>query len=209
MKPKLLVCFLAASALALIASCGGGGSGSTAPPAAKVTRWPAPSNPLELAVKAGLTPEVKEFVLFHVHAHLDVFVNGAAVVVPAGIGINIDDPGVKRGAGPSYGSISMCSKPCISPLHTHATDGVLHTESKSTAPNKLGQFFIEWDVKLDANCVAEYCSPQTPIAIYVNGKKFTGDPTTIELTNLKEIAIVIGTPPSGGIPKEFPKGVSG
>jgi hypothetical protein len=82
---------------------------------------------------------------------------------------------------------------------------VLHTESKTAGVHTLGQFFIEWDVKLDATCVGAYCSPQTTIAIYVNGKKFSGDPATIVLTNLKEIAIVIGTPPSS-IPKEFPTG---
>jgi len=165
--------------------------------------WPAPPNPLELACKAGLTPEEKEFVLFHVHAHLDVFVNGGKVVVPAGIGINISDPAVKHGAGPSYGGISMCVQPCISPLHTHDTSGVLHTESKASTPNKLGQFFIEWDVKLASRCVGGYCSPQDPVAFYVNGRRYSGDPASIELTNLKEIAIVVGTPPATGVPAKY------
>ena len=51
-------------------------------------------------------------------------------------------------------------------------------------------------MKLDANCVNRYCRPATKIAIYVNGNRFTGDPRTIELSNRKEIAIVIGTPPA-------------
>jgi len=51
--------------------------------------------------------------------------------------------------------------------------------------------------------VGGYCKPDTSVLIYVDGKKFTGDPTTIELSDKKEIAIVIGTPPAQ-IPKKAP-----
>jgi hypothetical protein len=44
--------------------------------------------------------------------------------------------------------------------------------------------------------VNTYCQPAKTIAVYVDGKAFTGDPATIELSNHKEIAIVIGTPPA-------------
>jgi hypothetical protein len=37
----------------------------------------------------------------------------------------------------------------------------------------------------------------------VNGKPFDGDPSHIQLTDLLEIAIVIGTPPLE-IPSQFP-----
>jgi len=206
LKPKRIPVALALGALLLAAACGGGNPprvGSTPVPLATVTPWPAPSNPLDLAQRAGLVLENKEFLLFHVHAHLDVFLNGVRVLVPAGIGININDPGVQHGPEPSYGGIKLCNQPCISPLHTHTIDGILHTESKESKPNTLGQFFIEWDVKLDANCVGEHCKPATPIKIYVNGELYSGNPADIQLTNKKEIAIVIGTPPAA-IPKEFP-----
>lgn len=193
------------AAVLLVAACGGGG-GASPTPLATVTPWPAPPNPLELAQKADLVIENKEFLLYHVHAHLDVFIDGKKVLVPAGIGINIKDPGVQHGAGPSYGGIKECAQPCISVLHTHTIDGVLHTESKKSEPNTLGQFFIEWNVKLDANCVGEYCSPAKPVAVYVDGVKFTGDPATILLTDKQEIAIVIGAAPATGIPSKFPAG---
>ena len=51
-------------------------------------------------------------------------------------------------------------------------------------------------MRLDANCVSTYCKPAKAIAIYVDGKAFTGDPRTIPLTNRKEIAVVVGTPPA-------------
>ena len=33
------------------------------------------------------------------------------------------------------------------------------------------------------------------IGVYVNGGRYLGDPTKITLTNHKEIAVIIGTPP--------------
>jgi hypothetical protein len=162
--------------------------------------WPAPPDPVGLARAAGLQPEPKEIFVNHVHAHLDVFVDGVPIVVPAGIGINIEDPGVRRFDEPdgslSYGGITLCGAPCISPLHTHDASGVIHTESGTTEPNHLGQLFTEWGVTLSETCVAEFCSPTTPIAFYIDGEPFTGDPTAIELADLTEIAIVIGTPPA-------------
>jgi hypothetical protein len=158
-------------------------------------------------VAAGLVPDTKETLQHHVHSHLDVFIDGVRQIVPAGIGIRIDDPSVKTGPGPSYGGISTpCQQPCISPLHTHAPDGVLHTESPVDVDNTLGQFFTEWGVALDGRCVGEYCSPETPIAIYVDGQPVAADTaavTGIALLDRREIAIVIGTPPAT-IPKAFP-----
>ncbi len=177
-------------------------------PAHDAAPWPAPADPLRLTRAAGLTPEPREQLAYHVHAHLDVFVNGKPVVVPAGIGINIHDPGVKSYDNPDgskgYGGIKLCGQPCISPLHTHDTSGVLHTESKTMTPNRLGQFFTEWHVRLDRTCVGGYCRPDS-IEIYVDGKRYRGDPRAIGLTNLREIAIVIGTPPSS-TPGKFPTG---
>jgi hypothetical protein len=170
-------------------------------PASGGLPWPAPPDPLALARKAGLTPEPHEFFGFHVHSHLDVFVNGAPVQVPAGIGIDIHDPAVHHevleDGSDAYGGIDPpCKAPCISPLHTHDVSGVLHTESQGSEPNRLGQFFTEWNVHLDADCVGGYCSPEASILVYVDGAQYDGNPADIELTDHKEIAIVIGTPPA-------------
>jgi hypothetical protein len=205
----------AVSSLLLIALGGCGGKGTstvkyTAPPAPQPASggppWPAPPNAMALTRKAGLTPEKAEFLQYHVHAHLDIFVNGQPVPIPSGIGINIKDPGVKSfkesDGTTSYGGINLCNKPCISPLHTHSVDGVLHTETKTVQPNRLGQFFSEWGLRFDRNCLDGFCKPKAPIAVFVDGKLYTGDPRTIELSNGTEIAIVIGTPPSS-IPSKF------
>jgi len=170
-------------------------------PAKGAAPWPAPADPMKLTRKAGLTPETHEFVFLHVHSHLDVFVNGTPVKVPSGIGIAIHDPAVHHAkltdGTLAYGSISPpCAQPCISPLHTHYDDGILHTEAKQNQFNNLGEFFTEWNVRLDDKCVGGYCKPAAPISIYVNGSPYAGDPRQIQLEDGKEIAIVIGTAPT-------------
>jgi hypothetical protein len=196
--------FIGLSFVAVIGVAGIGPAMAKAPPAPapKPARgaapWPAPADPLRLTFAAGLRPDRKETLIHHVHSHLDIFVNGTRVIVPAGIGINIHDPGVRRFKAPdgsrAYGGIQLCAKPCISPLHTHDDTGILHTESASRVPHRLGQFFTEWGVRLSRRCVGGYCRP-VGIQIFVNGKRYRDDPRTIALTNHKEIAVVIGTPP--------------
>lgn len=203
-------------AIGLLAASGCGSHGPTVPkdvrpasaPASGAAPWPAPPNPLELAREAGLEPKTHEFFAYHVHAHLDVFVNGRPESVPAGIGIDIHDPAVHHVAltdgTEAYGGIAKpCKQPCISPLHTHDDSGILHTEAARSHPNTLGELFTEWDVRLDRRCVGGYCRPSTSVLVYVDGDRYTGDPRAIELTNLREIAIVVGTPPKK-IPTKFP-----
>jgi hypothetical protein len=173
---------------------------AVSPAAQPTTLWPAPSDPLERAVAAGLQPAVTEHLATHVHAHLDVFIDGTEVVVPAGIGINVEDPEVKEFQDPfGYGGIKTCAQPCISPLHTHDETGILHTESLESTPNTLGEFFTEWGVELSDTCVADRCDP-TSIAVYIDGAPYDGDPRAIELIDRRVIVVVIGTPPAQ-IPK--------
>jgi hypothetical protein len=204
---------VAAVLLLTLAGCGGNKQSAAtttrlAPtPATDAAPWPAPPNPMALTRKAELTPETHEFVFLHVHSRLFVFVNGKPVTVPAGIGIDINNPAVHSGTLPDgstgYGGIAPpCAQPCISPLHTHDDTGVLHTEAKENQFNTLGEFFTEWDVRLDNMCVGGYCKPNAPIAVYVDGDRYTGDPRNIKLEDKKAIAIVIGTTPDE-IPSSF------
>jgi hypothetical protein len=182
-------------AVLALAGCGGDGGGGSR---LSLPDWPAPQNPMELARKAGLVPERAEFLQYHVHAHLDVFVDGERVVVPAGIGIDTTNPAVVN--EPDGVRLTReCDTPCISPLHTHASDGILHTETKTPQPNTLGQFFVEWDVALAPGRVGEY----SEVEIYIDGEVYEGDPREIELSDQRQIAIVIGEAPDE-IPSELP-----
>ena len=194
-----------------LAGCSGGNKVIQADPAPTPAKdavpWPVPADPMKLTSQAGLTPETHEFLLLHVHAHLDVFVNAKPVVVPAGLGIDIDNPAVHRSEASDgsvgYGGINTpCDVPCISPLHTHLPDGILHTEAKENQSNTLGEFFTEWGVRLDSMCVGGYCKPKASFTIYVDGAPYSGDPREIELEDKREIAVVIGSPPQT-IPSSF------
>ena len=123
----------------------------------------------------GLNTLSQEGVATHYHSHLDIFVDGKRVVVPAGIGIN-------QGAG------------YITELHTHDTRGVIHIESpKENDHFSLGQFVAEWGVFLNGRCIGAYCDG---LKWYLNGKLQTGNPQPYTLQSHDEIAIVVGKPPA-------------
>lgn len=186
-------------ACALAAACSGddaaSGTADTVRAAGSLPDWPAPDDPMERTIEAGLTPEAKEHLETHRHAHLDVFVDGESVLVPAAIGIDITDPGVQHFPDGGYGGIEECSEPCISPLHTHDETGIIHTEATADTLLTLGQLFTEWGVELTDECVGEFCESETDIAVYIGGDEYDGDPADIELDDQLVIAIVIGTPP--------------
>lgn len=179
------------------------------PAALEQPSWPAPADPMALAVEAGLESTDREHLDTHTHAHLDVFVDGVSVAIPTGIGIDIEAPeGIVTeptddGTGTSY-FVDVCAEACLSPLHTHEPGGIIHTESidPDIEPFTLGQFFAEWGVPLSESCIGEFCTSDTSVAVYVNGEKQEGNPADILLASHAEIAIVIGTPPPE-IPSEW------
>ena len=108
----------------------------------------------------------------HTHQHLDVFVDGKRVVVPAGIGI-----------GDGF----------ISPLHTHDASGVIHVESRTVRSYSLAEFFAVWGVRLTKTCLAGECG-KSKLHFFVDGKP-APDPNRIVLTHHQEIAVAFGPPP--------------
>lgn len=171
--------------------------------------WTAPVDPMGLADEAGLVGEPREYLTTHTHAHLDVFVDGTAITVPAGIGIDLEASGVTDTLTPDgaahFYAVHVCPTACLSPLHTHDPSGLIHTESRTAnrPALHLGQFFTEWGLRLDASCVGEYCKPDALIHIYVNGTPYDGNPAEIPLASHVQIAIVIGQPPTL-IPSTYP-----
>lgn len=169
--------------------------------------WPAPDDPLRRARQAALVPAPTESFRYHIHSHLDVFVNGDPVDVPPALGIDTTDPDVDRLDQPdgsvAFSGIDRCGRACVSPLHTHDRSGIIHVEAPEEQPFRLGQVFIEWGVRLDQKCVGGYCRPEAPIAVFVDGARHRGDPALIALEDHQEIAIVIGSPPEE-IPVSFP-----
>jgi hypothetical protein len=134
----------------------------------------------DIACQAG------EQVLFHIHAHLTIFVRGAARQVPAGIGIA--PPYVVAATRPVA---FIAGGSCFSWLHTHAADGIIHTESPVNRTYTLGEFFDIWGQPLDREHVGLAHGPVTAL---FNGRVFTGNPRQIPLLPHAQIQLEVGRP---------------
>ena len=66
---------------------------------------------------AGIQCERQEYGDFHIHAHLDVFIDGAARTVPAMIGI-------------------LPVQKCLYWMHTHDESGIIHIEAPKKRARK-------------------------------------------------------------------------
>jgi hypothetical protein len=206
-------------AAASMAACGGGsgsagtapsGSGSASAPSKTYSSPPAtlPAQPVDLSTSAPpwLPPAVlnqgknsaayvaaaglpygEETLTVHYHAHLDITVDGKAVAVPPYIGFVVKG---NKALG-------------LAPLHTHQQDGIIHIENSVPATFVLGQFFIEWGVRLSSDCVGGLCAGNgKQLAFFVDGQPYTGDPSAIVLKKHEEIAIEYGD--TGKLPKPPP-----
>jgi len=110
----------------------------------------------------------------HIHQHLDLYVDGRKVLVPAGIGI---DPAVG-----------------YAPLHTHDPSGVIHVESPTVRTYTLGEFFAVWGVRITPSCLGGYCAGGgRQLRLFVDGRAYRGDPTTLALAPHQELVVAFGT----------------
>jgi hypothetical protein len=123
--------------------------------------------------QSGLHELTMEGTALHIHEHLDLYVNGRHVTVPALVGID-------QQAG------------FLTELHTHDASGIIHVESPVQRSFTLGQFFCEWGVKLNASCLGRY---QGRLSWWVDGVRMHGDPAQLVLRRHQEIAIAAGHPP--------------
>jgi len=151
-------------------------------------------NGLELAPPAdtasigpvdGIKCQPREQVLYHIHAHLTVFVDGHARQIPAGIGIA--DPQAQATPDGPF----VVAGVCFSWLHTHAADGIIHIESPTQRTYTLGDFFDLWGQPLGGGRVS---SARGSITAYVNGKVWSGSPRSIPLKRHAQIQLDVGRP---------------
>jgi len=123
--------------------------------------------------------------IFHIHALLRIYVNGAQVPVPAQIGI---DP---------LGRF-------LAPLHTHDATGIVHIEADRVYPFTLGQFFTIWGVKFTDAQVGSY----TGLRVYVNGRRVAHPASYVMRAHDR---IIVGVGPPGSYPTTdstpFPPGL--
>ncbi len=129
----------------------------------------------------GVQCDPTEATDFHIHAHLDVIVDGKSSTVPAGIGIKPNE--------------------CLYWLHTHNTSGVIHIEAPQETKFTLGQFIQVWDdtpgisPKFD-----EMINGDKNFKVFVNGFEYKDGYDKIPLNAHDEIVIV-----SGNVPPNLPQ----
>jgi hypothetical protein len=137
----------------------------------------APRAPAALTID-GIQCSSFEQLVFHIHSHLDIFINGKPFTIPAQIGI-------------------MPGK-CFYWLHTHDESGVIHIESPVNRNYTIGQFFDIWNQKLNNTQVLDNAAnSKNTLSVYVNCVKA---PPGVNYRDIKlgayhEIAIVYGSPP--------------
>ena len=117
---------------------------------------------------------------FHIHAHLEIFVDGKQVQVPANIGIDE-------------------AAQFISPLHTHPTapdnpEGTIHMEADQQYDFTIGQFMNVWGVKFSDSQIGSLKSKgDKQLQVYLNGK-LAKDPVNTVMQEHDVIVIGYGEP---------------
>ncbi len=141
----------------------------------------------------GLQALSQEALAFHIHQHLDVYVDGKHVALPRFLGFGIDPTTNK----PQF----------ITEMHTHDSSGLIHVESAQHLNYVLGQLFGEWGVRLTSKCLGSYTRSCDNLQWWVNGKKRIGNPARLILKPHQEIVISNGKPPASIAEKyAFPSG---
>ena len=131
--------------------------------------------------------DTMEHFTMHIHAHLDIFINGETYPIPSNIGI--------------------VPNQCIYWLHTHDDTGVIHIESPENRTFTLGEFFDIWGENLSNSQIFENTvgeGDNNTLNVYVNGKQVdTGtDFRTISISAHDEVALIYGKPPDS-IPSSY------
>jgi|HubBroStandDraft_6_1064221.scaffolds.fasta_scaffold266150_3 hypothetical protein len=190
--------------LLLITGCGAGAGsgGATTTSTSSTTSAAALLAGLERAATGapvdGIECQTTEQVLFHIHAHLAVYVDGRARGIPEGIGIAPPRHEVQTPEGPFVDGGS-----CYYWLHSHTADGIIHIESPVQRTFTLGNWFDLWGQPLSATRVGPVTGT---VLAYVDGQRFGGDPRSIPLDAHALIQLDAGgdVPPQ---PFAFPAGL--
>ena len=131
--------------------------------------------------------ETHEQLVYHVHAHLFILLDGKPQTVSAYVGI----PGAP-----------LLPK-CYYWLHTHDNTEIIHIESPTTRTYTLGQFFDIWGQPLNRIDVATHPVPSAGLTVFVDGKQYDGDPRDVELKAHTQVVLElgqVGPPPSFSFP---------
>jgi hypothetical protein len=134
----------------------------------------------------GISCAPVEQLAYHIHAHLQVYVDGQPRSLPGGIGLLAPVVAQNTPVGPFYGATQ-----CYYWLHTHTSDGIIHVESPTARIYTLGNFFDEWRQPLSSVQVA---GAHGNVTAFINGHAWTKGPRTLPLLPHAVIQLDIGSP---------------
>lgn len=88
---------------------------------------------------------------YHIHPELRIVINGQEQLIPTGLGIQ---------------------PTCMTSVHTHSADGVIHVESPVAKDFTLGDFFAVWKKDFSKDKILDATVTETTeIVVTVNGEK--------------------------------------
>jgi hypothetical protein len=135
-----------------------------------------------------------EQLAYHIHAHLQVFVNGQPRALPGAIGL-LGPVSQQTQNGAFWGA-----QKCYYWLHTHASDGIIHIESPTPRIYTLGDFFDEWHQPLSSTQVA---TASGKVTAFVDGKPYPGSIRSIPLKPHALVQLDVGSPVVAFAPISF------
>ncbi len=91
--------------------------------------------------------------VFHLHSELTVMANKKLVEIPAEIGVDRINN-------------------CMSAIHTHDPNGIIHVESPIKKDFILGDFFFKWGKTLNSQQILDFqVDDQHALKVYVDGRE--------------------------------------
>jgi hypothetical protein len=139
----------------------------------------------------------QQVVRYHIHVHVDFFVDGHQERIPAGAGIPAPRLAEHFPSGVFYDN---SVNGCLYWLHVHTTDGIIHVEAPAVATYTLGQFFDIWQQPLGPEQVGP---ARGTVVAFVNGRRFIGDPRDIPLLPHGVVQLDVGSPAVPFEPVDF------
>lgn len=125
---------------------------------------------------SGIGCDAMEGSRLHIHQHLTILDRGTPVPIPADVG-------------------QVRSRGCLYWIHTHTPDGIIHIEAPQARTFTLGDFFHIWGQPLGKRVAATAHAPNgSSLHVWVNGKPYVGDPSSIPLDAHTDIVIQAGPP---------------
>lgn len=111
----------------------------------------------------------REHSYFHIHPVLSIVANGERVTIPENIGIN---------------------PTCMTAIHTHTADGIIHVESPEERDFTLSDFFAVWEKPFSKEGVLDFKADATHrIRMTVNGTEVDTFENTI-LRDRDQVVII-------------------